>query len=103
MGWFKRRKNNKVVVTLQGLTGTATRAMYDTVSGSKMPVIVSYFELRTPGRDPKDGEQFTRVEVEMDLYEANAYASQLMAAIDAAMPRRARGRIDVPWSGGTGN
>lgn len=95
--WFKKNRDQKTTMVMQALSATSTRAMYDTVSQSRMPVIVSYFELKQPRRDGVEGTEYVRVEVEMDLFEANKYASSLMAAIDAAMPRRARGKLDIPW------
>jgi len=92
-----RKKKHRLV--LQALTATATRVMFDTVTQSKMGVIVATFKLTTPKVDGVTGIVIDQVEVEMDLWEANKFASQMMAAIDAALPRRATGARQIPWEG----
>jgi len=96
--WFKRDQDQKNRLVCQALTATSTRVMFDSSHPeAKLGVIVSYFELRTPRTDGITGTIIDRVEVEMDLWEANKYAEQLLASIEAAMPRQARGMKRIPW------
>lgn len=93
-----RKKKNRLI--LQALTATATRVMFDTSQPqNKMGVIVAYFDLKTPKVDGVTGIVIDRVEVEMDLWEANKFVSQLYASIDAAMPQRGGPARHIPWEG----
>ena len=97
--FFNKKGNKKNRLVMQAIEASATRVMFDTVTQSKMGVIVCYFDLKTPREDGVTGVIIDRVEVELDLWEANKFASQLMAAIDAALPRRATGAKQIPWEG----
>ena len=95
--WFKRDQDSKNRFVVRGIQATATRVMFDQITQSKMGVIVTTVELESPRTDGTTGTVFDRIEIELDLWEANKYASQLLAAIDAAMPSRAMGARKIPW------
>lgn len=84
------------VLVLQGEQAIASRGMYNTAYGEKRPVVNVLFTVKQ-ARDGRTGEIIDGVELELSLEEANKFASDLLATIDAIMPRRARGAIRVPW------
>lgn len=87
---FKKQsyKDKKLThMILQGTSGTATRAVY--TGYNEIPRILAAF--RVPySKDPKSGEKFDAIEIEMDLYAAVDFCQQLLNAIDAASPRHPR-------------
>jgi len=83
---------------LQGEQTFVTKGMYDTVTQSKYPVVVVRFDVKQ-AKDGKTGEHIDQVEIELDLFQANDFASKLLATIDACMPRRATGARRVPFEG----
>ena len=93
-----RKKKNRLI--LQALKATATRVMFDsTTPDSKLGYIVAYFDLKTPKVDGVSGEIIDRVEVQMDIWEANKFVSQMYASIEAAMPERGGPMRHIPWEG----
>ena len=98
--WFKRDKDQKNRLVCQSIDSTATRVMFDsTRPESKLGVIVAYFTLKTPREDGITGTIIDKVEVEMDLWEANKFAAQLLASIEAATPRAAKPMRRIPFEG----
>jgi hypothetical protein len=83
---------------LQGEQTIVSRGMYDTVTESKYPVVQVKFQVKQ-AQDGKTGEHIDEVEIELDLFAANKFASDLLATIDACMPRRATGARRVPFEG----
>jgi hypothetical protein len=100
MRWFSRRGNKKNTLHLSEVKATATRAIIDIHGHHKMPNIHLFFEFRTPREDGVTGDIIDNVEVEMDIWEAGKFASQLLASLDAATPRVPKGNQRIPWAGG---
>lgn len=97
MRWVKKRKNLKNTLVFQGIDAVVSNARIDTITGSQMPVIQTIYVMRNPREDGVTGDVIDSVQVEMDLFAANKFASDLLAAIDSAMPRRAKGAVRVPF------
>ena len=93
----KRTGKKKQLLRLQGEMATAANGRYDVSSGHKIPVILLTVVAKTPREDGRTGQLIDAFEVELDLEQANHLASELMAALDSVMPRRARGAQRVPW------
>lgn len=100
MRWLTKRGNKKNTLHVSAIKSSATRAMIDVVSQSKMPNIHLFFEIRTPREDGVTGEIIDSIEVEMDIWEAGKFGAQLLASLDAATPRVPRGNQRIPWAGG---
>lgn len=98
MRWFKRDKDQKNRLVVSALTSTATRVMFDSTNPTnKLGVIMAYFDLKSPREDGVTGQIIDRIEVEMDLWQANKFVDQMYASIEAAMPRRGGPARHIPW------
>ncbi len=84
--WFKHEE--VVHMQLQGTEATATKAVY--MGARELPRIVAAFKV-PHSRDPKSGQGFDAIEIEMDLYAAVDFLQQLIHTVDAATPHRPRG------------
>ena len=96
MRWFTKR-DKKNTLHFAALSSTATRALLD--GHNKLANIHLTFKLRTPREDGVTGEIIDEIEVELDLFEASKFASQLLASLDAASPKVPRGAARIPWEG----
>jgi hypothetical protein len=85
---FKKNKRQKQTMVLQGQFGKAAKAVYE--GRGQMPSIEMQFKIRH-GYDKVRGEEFDEVIIEMDALEANDFARELLAALNAALPQVARG------------
>lgn len=87
--WFQKfgpgKKDNKMV--LEGEVASATRALYQGVN--QLPRIQFKFKVRH-GYDEQAKEQFSEVEIEMDLFAAGKFIDEALSAYHAAMPRMPR-------------
>lgn len=96
--FLNKRGNKKNRLVVAALEATATRVMFDsTHPDSKLGFIVAYFDLKTPREDGVSGKIIDRIEVQMDLWEANKFVSQMYSAIEAAMPERGGPARHIPW------
>lgn len=90
-----RNQHNKLVI--QAEKTIAVRAMVSHESGKKENVVVVTYKLRQPRTDGITGNIIDEIQIEMDVWEANELAGDMMNALDAAMPTRRRGSVRVPW------
>lgn len=97
MRFFKWTFDKKHRLVFQAKKTMVVRAMLNTERHEN--VIVATFKLRTPRTDGITGEIIDEVQIEMDVWEANEFAGDLMAALDAAMPTRRRAAARIPWEG----
>ena len=88
MRLFKKNKRQKQTMVLQGEVGTATRALY--MGQGQIPNIEFTFKVRH-GYHEGQKEEFDEVTIEMDAIAANGLARDLLSALEAALPRVARG------------
>lgn len=84
---FKKNGRNKNTMVLQGEVGTAVRAQYN---DGGLPNIEMKFKVRH-GYHKGEKKEFDEVTVEMNALEANEFARYLLAALEASLPRVARG------------
>lgn len=89
-----KKKNNKTFMVFQGETATATRAVYQ--GRHILPTILMQYDIRQ-GKDPKTGEQFDHIEIELDVFQASKLANQLLVSLAAALPDRPRGPMRIPF------
>lgn len=85
--WFRKRGKTQVM-ELQGVVGTASRAVYQ--GRQAIPKIELRFKV-DHGRDAATGNQFDEIIIEMEALDANDMARDLMAALQAAIPTVAKG------------
>lgn len=85
--FFGRAAETLKHMILQGTEGTATRAIY--TGHREIPKIEVCFKV-PHSKDPRTGESFDAIEIEMDLWAATDFAQQLLNSISAATPQMPR-------------
>lgn len=100
MRWLKKftgtnQTPTKVQLVYEGKAATATRAMI--AENRHFPVLELTFILRNRSEDPRSKELVDEVKIYLDLEDANKFANQLLASIQAATPRLPRGASSGPW------